>query len=345
MAAETHMQAFGTRPMDAEHALESFTIPRPTLQTDTDILVKVDSVSINPVDLKVRDGAFSDPPTPQSPPKILGWDAAGVVVDVGSAVTRFKKGDQVFYAGAINRSGSYAQYHVVDSRIVGHAPTSIGLGVAASFPLVSLTAYEGIFEAARISKTEKQTGKTFLVVGGAGGVGSMAIQVAKYAGYTVIATASRAETIKFVQDLGADHTVNHRSPLAPQLAKLGFKNVDAVFNTQSASEYYDVLIDILKPFGSLITIDVVTASVEITKAVFKSINVVTELMFTRSLYDHEPEVQGEILDKVAELIDAGIFKPMLKKTDVLDLTLENLRKAHELVKKGSAIGKIALQFK
>ncbi|KAJ3164306.1 hypothetical protein HDU88_005404 [Geranomyces variabilis] len=345
MGAESHMQAFGTKPLDAEHALESFTIPRPSLQTATDILVKVDSVSINPVDLKVRNGAFSDPPTPESPPKILGWDAAGVVVDVGSAVKRFQKGDRVFYAGAIGRSGTNAEYHVVDSRIVGHAPTSICMGIAASFPLVSLTAYEGIFEAARISKTEKHTGKTFLVVGGAGGVGSMAIQVAKYAGYTVIATASRAETIQFVQDLGADYTVNHRLPLAPQLAKLGFENVDAVFNTQSASEYYDVLVDILKPFGTLILIDVVTSNVEITKAVFKSINVVTELMFTRSLYDHEPEVQGAILDKVAELIDAGIFKPLLKEADVQALTLENLRRAHDLVGTGAAIGKIALQFK
>ena len=231
-------------PIDDPQSLLDVELETPTA-TGHDILVRVEAVSVNPVDTKVR----APKPHIAAQPKVLGYDAAGVVEAVGEAVTRFKPGDAVYYAGDITRPGSNAQFQLVDERIVGRKPASLDFAQAAALPLTTITAWELLFDRMPYSPEHGGQGKSLLVIGGAGGVGSIAIQLAKRAGFTVIATASRQDTIDWCMSLGADHVINHRQALGPQLKALGFDSIDAALNLADTDRYWTELGDLLAPLG------------------------------------------------------------------------------------------------
>ncbi len=222
-------------PITDPESLVDLDIPKPDV-TGRDLLVRIEAVSVNPVDTKVRASGKPDRQTPL----VLGWDAAGVVESVGQAVTLFSPGDKVYYAGDISRSGSNSQYQLVDERIVGRRPRSLAAEEAAALPLVAITAYEALQDRLGIDLEGGSKGRTLLIIGGAGGVGSMAIQLGKIAGLSVLATASRPESIAWVRQLGADEVLNHRQPLRPQIEVSGSRQVDFIFNCADTDGYWDV---------------------------------------------------------------------------------------------------------
>lgn len=315
--------------------LEVFDLTEPEVGP-YDLLVRVHAISINPVDYKIRQNRSA----PADYPVILGWDAAGIVEKVGSQVAKFKKGDEVFYAGDINRAGSYAELQAVDSRIVALKPKTLSFAEAAALPLTSLTAYEALISQ-KISDLSQGT-KT-LIIGGAGGVGSMAIQLLKaLTKTTVIATASRRESKDWCQKLGADHVIDHSKNIADALSKIGVKDIDCAFGTTHSDRYFEILPQILKPFGHFVLIDD-PKQFDISSFKAKSIRVSWELMFTKTLFNYDLESQGEILSTVASLIDKKSIKTTLtKKLD--GFSFENIREAHELLESGVSIGKIVVSF-
>ncbi len=302
-----------------------------------DILVRVKGVAVNPVDFKVRRGKADDGNF-----KILGWDAAGVVEAVGADVTLFRPGDEVWYAGDVTRSGSNTQFQLVDERIVAPKPKSLGFADAAALPLTAITAWEALFDRMMIDRNAKDAnaGKTLLVIGGAGGVGSIAIQLGKLAGLTVIATASRPETIDWVKDLGADQVINHRNPLNDELKAIGFTHVDYILCTSETDQYFDVMAEIITPQGRIATITEAKENHNVDLLKAKSASFSYEFMFTRSMF-HTPDMieQHKLLSIVADLIDAGTLKNTANESFGA-LTPESLRKAHALLESGKAIGKI-----
>ncbi|HTL63326.1 MAG TPA: zinc-binding alcohol dehydrogenase family protein, partial [Nitrospira sp.] len=246
------MQAVGLYqhlPIDKPDSLMDLDLPKPEA-AGRDLLVRVEAVSVNPVDTKVR--APGKPP--RTSPLVLGWDAAGTVEAVGQEVSLFKPGDHVFYAGDITRPGTNSQYQLVDERIVGHRPRTLSVEEAAALPLVSITAYEALFDRLAIDPDGAGRGRALLVIAGAGGVGSMAIQLAKIAGLTVLATASRPESGGWVKQLGADHVLNHRQPLRPQIESVGCHAVDYILNCADTDGYWDVMADLIIPQGKICTI-------------------------------------------------------------------------------------------
>ncbi len=271
--------------------------------TGHDLLVRVEAVSVNPVDTKVR----SPKPQVETQPKVLGYDAAGIVEAVGDAVTRFKPGDRVYYAGDITRPGSNAQLQLVDSRIAGHPPKALDQSQAAALPLTALTAWELLFQRMPFDSEHGGKGKTLLIIAGAGGVGSFAIQIARRAGFTVIATASRQDTVAWCRDLGAHHVVDHRQPLAPQLAALGFEHVDAALNLYDTNRYWEQLGDVLAPQGHVGLVVEPKEPVRLGDPYkFKCIGIHWEMMFGRPRFQTaDMDEQGRILDRVAQLIDTG----------------------------------------
>lgn len=302
-----------------------------------DILVRVKGVAVNPVDFKVRRGKADDGNF-----KILGWDAAGVVEAVGADVTLFRPGDEVWYAGDITRSGSNTQFQLVDERIVAPKPKSLGFADAAALPLTAITAWEALFDRMMIDRNAKDAnaGKTLLVIGGAGGVGSIAIQLGKLAGLTVIATASRPETIDWVKDLGADQVINHRNPLNDELKAIGFTHVDYILCTSETDQYFDVMAEIITPQGRIATITEAKENHNVDLLKAKSASFSYEFMFTRSMFQTPDMIeQHKLLSIVADLIDAGTLKNTANESFGA-LTPESLRKAHALLESGKAIGKI-----
>lgn len=247
------MKAIGFKKhlkIDDPESLIDFEMKKPTAKGH-DLLVKVNAVSVNPVDIGVRKGGHSVLKTP----KVIGWDACGVVEEVGSKVSLFKPGDRVFYAGSFIRSGSDSEYQLVDERIVGHAPETLKDNEAAAMPLTSLTAYEALFEQMDLTwNQENNQHKTILIINGAGGVGSVATQLAHLAGLTVIATASRPDSIKWTQDHGADYVVNHREDLVKQVRKLGFKYVDYILELKDLDGHWKEMCELIKPEGHIISI-------------------------------------------------------------------------------------------
>lgn len=325
-------------PIDDPQSLQDVELALPE-PGPHDLRVRVEAISVNPVDTKVR----APKPQTEAQPKVLGYDAAGVVDAVGSEVTGFAVGDAVYYAGDITRPGSNAQFQCVDARIVAKKPASLDFAQAAALPLTALTAWELLFERMRFDAETGGKGKSLLVIAGAGGVGSIAIQLAKRAGFTVIATASREETIAWCRALGADHVVDHRQPLTPQLEALGFRTIDAALNLADTDRYWAELGELLAPLGHVGLIVEPSGLLKIGdpyKA--KSIGIHWEMMFARPRFrTADMGEQGRILAGVAELVDAGTLRGTQRET-LSPINAENLREAHRRLESGATIGKLTL---
>ncbi|WP_034925205.1 zinc-binding alcohol dehydrogenase family protein [Gillisia sp. CAL575] len=306
-----------------------------------DILVKVQANSVNPVDFKIRQNAARDEVL--ETPKVIGWDAVGIVEAVGEKTSKFKVGDAVFYAGDITRSGSNAEFQLVDERIVGKKPKNLSIAEAAAMPLTSLTAYEALFDRIRIDP-EKDKGKSVLILAGAGGVGSIAIQLAKKLGnLTVIATASREDSIEWCKDLGADFVVNHHH-LKEDLEKIGYSQVNYILDFVDLEGYWETATEIIKPQGHIVSITGSSKPLNLDLLKNKSVTFSWELMYTRSMFTTEDiERQHEILNHVADLLDNGTLKSTLT-TTLNGFTVENLKEAHRLQESGKSIGKTVILF-
>jgi zinc-binding alcohol dehydrogenase family protein len=305
-----------------------------------DILVRVAAVSVNPVDTKIRKRV-----TPAAGEyKVLGWDAAGEVVAVGEQVSRFAPGDRVYYAGALQRQGSNAEYQLVDERIVGKMPANLSFEQAAALPLTALTAWELLFDRLELATPSlKHPKPVLLVTGAAGGVGSILVQLARQlTTVTIVATASRPESQQWVQELGAHYVVNHNQPLIPQLQQLGIQAVSHVASLTQTDQHYAELVQLLAPQGKLALIDDPVGGLDIMPLKQKSISLHWEFMFTRSLFS-TPDLltQHQILTDLSRLIEQGQIKTTLKQS-FGKINAENLKQAHALLESGKAIGKIVL---
>lgn len=304
-----------------------------------DLLVRIEAVSVNPLDLKMRSAS----PHPDGTPRILGWDAAGVVEATGADVSLFKTGDRVFYAGSILRPGTNAELHVVDERIVGHMPRSIGFDAAAALPLTAITAWEALFERLRISPESLSSGKSILIIGAAGGVGSMALQLAKTVrNLTVIATASRAVSQDWCRGLGADLVIDHAAELKPQLAAAGIKAVDYILCLADTDYYFSAMASLVRAQGHICAVVESNAPLPMNELRAKSISFSWEGMFTRSLYATPDMIeQHHLLNRLARLIDAGTVRTTMQH-NLGAINADNLRQAHLLVGTGHTIGKVVL---
>lgn len=324
--------------IDRPDALKDIEIEKPKA-TGHDILVKVEAVSVNPVDVKVRASRAAEGDTPV----VLGWDAVGEIVETGDNVSRFKTGDKVWYAGAINRPGTNSEFHLVDARIVGHAPKSIETAAAAALPLTTLTAQEMIFDRLKVTDPVPGAANAIVIIGGAGGVGSIAIQLLReQTDLTIIATASRPETQDWVKELGAHHVVDHSKPLPEQIAALAIGTPAFVFSTNHSETYVGQIAEFIAPQGRFGLIDD-PVGFDIMPFKGKAVSIHWELMFTRSLFTTEDITrQGEILDTVAGLIDAAKVRSTVTET-FGTINAENLKRAHALIESGKARGKIVLE--
>jgi zinc-binding alcohol dehydrogenase family protein len=310
-------------------------LPKPTPGA-RDLLVEVKAISVNPVDTKLRNNVAV------TEPRVLGWDVAGIVREVGADVTLFRPGDEVFYAGSITRPGSYSEFHLVDERIVGRKPATLEFAAAAALPLTSITAWELLFDRVAVPEDGGQ-GKRLLIIGAAGGVGSILTQLArKLTRLTVIGTASRKETAQWVGELGAHHVIDHSQPLKPQLATLGFKDVDIVISLTQTGQHYAEIVDMLAPQGKFALIDD-PATLDALPLKRKSISLHWELMFTRAIFETDDMIrQHELLQRVAQLVDDGVIKTTLAE-HFGKIDADNLRRAHALIESGKARGKIVLE--
>lgn len=335
------MKAIGYQhasPIDQADALQDIELPMPTA-TGHDVLVEVKAISVNPVDTKVRNNASAE----KGAWKVLGWDATGVVKTVGPNVTLFKVGDKVWYAGDISRSGSNAQFQLVDERIVGCMPQSLSFSDAAALPLTSITAWEMLFERLEVEVGKKTNDKSIMIIGAAGGVGSIMVQLAKrLTGLTIIGTASRPETKEWLEELGTHHVIDHSKPLSQELNKIGFDNVDYVVSLNNTDQHYGEIIESLAPQGKFGLIDD-PASLDVLALKRKSISLHWELMFTRSLFKTEDmQAQHDLLNEVSELIDAGLLKTTVG-NHFGTINAKNIIKAHGLLESQKAKGKIVLE--
>jgi NADPH:quinone reductase len=325
-------------PVDDPNAFLDVELPTP-IAAGRDLLVAVKAVSVNPVDTKVR---RSQPDKVEHPPRVLGWDASGIVEAVGPDVTLFKPGDEVYYAGDITRSGSNAEFQLVDERIVGLKPKSLGFAEAAALPLTTITAYEAFFDRLGIDRDGADKGQSVIIIGAGGGVGSIAIQLAKAAGLVVIATASRPETEAWVTELGADHVVNHRTPMVEQVRALGFHHVDhiAIFNDM---RHWDAAVELIRPQGGIVSIDNVDVPMPMGVMKTKSASLHWEFMFTRAMHQTPDMIeQHRLLTYVANEIDAGRIRTTLSKV-LTPINAANIRAVHALIESGKAKGKIVVE--
>jgi NADPH2:quinone reductase len=325
------------QPISAETSLVDVDLPMPEAKGH-DLLVEIKAVSVNPVDVKVR--ASAAPPADEL--KVLGWDAAGIVKATGPDVTLFRPGDEVFYAGAINRSGSNAEFHLVDERIVGRKPKSLDFAAAAALPLTSITAYEALFDRVKVQDPVSGAARCILIIGGAGGVGSIAIQIARaLSDLTVIATASRPETQAWVKEFGAHHVVDHSKPIAPQIAELGIGAPGFVFSTTNTDSHVKDIVDAIAPQGRFALIDD-PKTLDVVPFKRKAASIHWELMFTRPLFGTPDMIeQHKMLNKVSELVDAGKIRTTLSET-IGTINAANLKKAHAMVESGRMKGKAVL---
>ena len=300
-----------------------------------DLLVQVHAVSVNPVDTKIRARAAV------TAPRVLGWDAAGVVQAVGKDVTLFKPGDAVFYAGSITRPGTNSEYHLVDERIVGRKPATLDAAAAAALPLTAITAWELLFDRLGVAEGGGE-GQHLLVVGAAGGVGSILVQLARQlTKLTVIGTASRAETSAWVRELGAHHVVDHAKPLAEELKRIGIAQVELVAGLTHTDSHFAQIVEAIAPQGKLALIDEPKA-LDAMALKSKSVSLHWELMFTRSMFETADMIrQHELLDRVAALVDEGVLKTTVSE-NFGTINAANLRRAHALVESNKARGKVVL---
>jgi zinc-binding alcohol dehydrogenase family protein len=335
------MKAVGYKkslPIDAADALIDFETATPE-PTGRDIRVAVKAVSANPVDYKVRLRA-----TPvDDETKILGYDAAGIVDAVGPDVTMFKPGDEVFYAGSILRQGTNSQFHLVDERIVGRKPTSLSFAQAAALPLTSITAWELLFDRLGALPGKSVDPRSLLIVGGAGGVGSILIQLARrLTGLTVIATASRPETIKWCLDLGAHAVIDHTNPMKEQIKQLKLPPVALIASLTGTEQHFPALADILAPQGKVGLIDD-PATINFSLLKGKAGSLHWESMFTRSSFQTVDMIaQHHLLNDVADMIDKGVLRTTLDQT-FGTINAANLKRAHALLESGKSVGKIVLE--
>ena len=335
------MRAVGYRqsqPIAAETSLIDLDLPEPKA-AGRDLLVEVKAVSVNPVDTKIR--IRSQPAEGQA--SVLGWDAAGIVRSVGPEVTGFKPGDAVFYAGAIDRPGSNAEFHLVDERIVGPKPKRLGFAEAAALPLTAITAWEMLFDRLDIRKPVPGAAHALLIIGGAGGVGSIAIQLARrLTDITVIATASRPETRAWAQELGAHHVIDHTKPLPAQIAALGIGAPAFVFSTTHTDTHLEGIVELMAPQGRFGLIDDPKVF-DANPLKRKSLSLHWELMFTRSLF-HTADMgeQGKLLAEVSQLVDEGKIRTTLAE-HFGTISANNLKRAHALIESNRAKGKIVLE--
>ncbi|MCY1350328.1 Zinc-type alcohol dehydrogenase-like protein [compost metagenome] len=325
-------------PIDHPDALQDVELPAPT-PGPRDLLVEVKAISVNPVDTKIRRNVA--PEAGQA--KVLGWDVAGVVRAVGSEVSLFQVGDAVFYAGALDRPGANSELHVVDERLVGAKPRSLDFAQAAALPLTAITAWELLFERLGIAEGQASAGQSLLIVGAAGGVGSILVQLARQlTGLTVIGSASRADTQAWVRELGAHHVVDHRQPLAEELQRIGVGQVSHVASLTHTDQHLDQLVEALAPQGRLGLIDD-PAELDVKKLKRKSLSLHWEFMYTRSLFQTADMIeQHKLLQRVSELVDRGVLKTTLGE-HFGRIDAANLRRAHALLESGKAKGKIVLE--
>lgn len=325
-------------PITNALSLQDVDLPAPQV-SGHDILVDVKAISVNPVDVKVR--ASRQPQPGQW--AVIGWDAAGVVRAVGSEVTLFKPGDRVWYAGDITRPGSYAEQQLVDEHIVGHMPMSLDFAQAAALPLTTITAWELLFDRLGVEPGKRPSNQRLLIVGAAGGVGSILTQLArKLTSLTVIGTASRPETQAWVKELGAHHVIDHSKPLNEELHRIGIPDVTHVASLTHTEKHYAQIVEALAPQGKLALIDDPAEPLDIMKLKRKSISLHWELMFTRSLFKTADMVaQHRLLTEVAELVDAGVIRTTA--TERLGvINAANLQRAHALLESGKSRGKVVL---
>jgi len=309
-----------------DHTFAEIELPKPA-PAGRDLLVKVEAISVNPVDTKQRKTATSS--------RILGWDAAGTVEAVGKEVTLFKPGDAVYYAGDVTRPGCDSEYHLVDERIVGRKPKTLDFAQAAAMALTSITAWESFYDRMKVV-----SGKSMLIIGGAGGVGSIGIQLAKASGLSVIATASRPETVAWVKELGADQVVNHRENLVSQIKK----PVDYIANFSGDLDgYWSAMAELVAPQGAMVAIvgNAKPMAMDVVRS--KSATMCWELMFTRPRFQTPDMIeQHRLLNEVAARLDAGKLKCTLKET-LSPISGANLKKAHQRLEAGTMIGKLVLK--
>lgn len=319
-------------------ALLDVELPDP-MASGRDLLVEVRAISVNPVDTKVRKGA----PASEGGFKVLGYDAAGVVKAVGPDVTLFRPGDEVWYAGALNRQGTNSELHLVDERIVGRKPANLSFSEAAALPLTTITAWEMLFDRLDVRRPVPGVASVILIIGGAGGVGSIAIQLLRaLTDLTIIATASRPETQAWVKELGAHHVVDHSQPLAEQVAALGLGAPGWVFATTETDAHQVQIAELVAPQGRFGLIDDPVA-LDIRPFKRKSVSVHWEFMFTRSLHQTaDMGAQGHLLNETAALVEAGRIRSTATES-FGRIMAENLRRAHELIETGRARGKIVLE--
>lgn len=304
-----------------------------------DLLVRVEAVSVNPVDTKLRHNA-----PPEGGFRVLGFDAVGTVEAGGEQVVRFRPGDRVWYAGSIKRSGSNAELQLVDERIAGPAPSSLSAADAAALPLTMLTSWEMLFDRLDIRRPVAANNRTILIIGGAGGTGSIAIQLAKrIGGMTVIATAARPQTRAFAEEMGADYVVDHSKPLAEQVKALGIGAPGFVYSTTQTAQHFAEILELIAPQGRLGVISGIGDATHPDPLSGKSITLCYELMFTRPSFETPDMIeQHGILREAAKLVDAGILRTT--RTEHFGrITADNLRRAHAAVETGSTIGKIVLE--
>jgi zinc-binding alcohol dehydrogenase family protein len=331
------MKAIGyqeSRSIDTPNALLDIELPMP-VATGKDILVRVAAVSVNPVDTKIRMRAQPE----AGEYKVLGWDAAGVVESVGEDVTLFKAGDKVWYAGALTRSGTNAEYHLVDERIVSKMPNSFSFIQAAAMPLTSITAWELLFD--RLGLDSNSTGE-LLIIGASGGVGSIMVQLAKkLTKLTVIGTASRPETQAWVKETGADYVIDHSKPIAEELKAIGFDSIPYIASLNQTDQHMPSIIEVIAPQGKLALIDD-PASFDLMPFKAKSVSIHWEFMYTRSMFETDDMLeQHKMLSKIAQMMDAGALATTVA-TDYGKINAENLMKAHALLESGKSKGKIVL---
>ncbi|MBB5193215.1 zinc-binding alcohol dehydrogenase family protein [Silvimonas terrae] len=334
------MKAVGyykNQPITAADALVDLTLPDPQ-PGEHDLLVEVKAVSVNPVDVKIRAGVSPA----EGAPKVIGWDAAGVVRAVGSKVSLFKPGDRVWYAGSLTRPGTNSELHLVDERIVGPMPATLDFAEAAALPLTAITAWELLFDRLQVLDNAAPSGQTLLVIGSAGGVGSILVQLARQlTGLTIIGTASRPETQKWVLGLGAHAVIDHSKPLSEELKRIGVGQVDYVAGLNQTDVHFKEIVESLVPQGKLALIDDPDA-LDVRALKRKSISLHWEFMFTRSMFGTDDMIkQHALLAQVARLIDAGTLRTTVAE-HFGTINAANLKKAHALLESNTSRGKIVL---
>ena len=334
------MRAVGFKhslPIEHADALIDFEIDKPAPQA-RDLQVAVKAISVNPVDTKQRKRI--DPKGGE--PKVLGYDATGVVTAVGPAVTLFKPGDEVWYAGSIVRPGTNSEFHLVDERIVGAKPKSLDFAAAAALPLTSITAWEVLFDRFGIARNGGE-GRSLLIIGGAGGVGSIAIQLARrLTKLTVIATASRPETQGWCRELGAHHVIDHSKPMPEQVKALGHRFVDYIFGVTESGQHFDAVAEMVAPQGKFGLIDD-PKSLDVAKLKGKSASLHWEAMFTRSTFQTaDMEAQHRLLNEVAAMVDSGTIRTTVQE-NLGRINAANLKRAHAMIESGRTRGKVVLE--